>query len=406
MLPSVNEDQESRVIRPIVPDAGRDSARRPVTVIGNPENRRVSLFREALGRIGLPAPTVISYNDLVRGQANLCDAIPAGAVVRIESPGENETVERKLVELGAKDMPTDSLPASCSLARRVDHGLIYYPRLWYRGFCRLLARLHRDLDARVVWMNHPTEIATAFDKLACHCLFREKRLPVPETLGSISDYADLRRRMREKDRSRAFVKLSYGSSASGVVAFQTNGRSVRATTSVEMVRAGKSFQLYNSLRVRCYQRERDVAALIDALCDQGAHAEVWLPKAGFDGRTFDLRVLLIDNQVRHVVMRTSRGPITNLHLGNRRGDVERLLRVVEPRCVAAAWKSCRRAAELFPRSLYAGVDLMFLPGFRRHAVLEINAFGDLLPNVFHKGQDTYTAEWEAVAVRLRANSQP
>jgi hypothetical protein len=43
----------------------------------------------------------------------------------------------------------------------------------------------------------------------------------------------------------------------------------------------------------------------------------------------------------------------------------------------------------FPRTRYAGVDLLVGTSLRRHAVLEVNAFGDLLPNVFHAGQDTH-----------------
>jgi hypothetical protein len=51
----------------------------------------------------------------------------------------------------------------------------------------------------------------------------------------------------------------------------------------------------------------------------------------------------------------------------------------------------------FPGSLYAGIDLLIANGFRKHAILEVNAFGDLLPNVLWNGRDTYTAEIEAVA---------
>lgn len=41
------------------------------------------------------------------------------------------------------------------------------------------------------------------------------------------------------------------------------------------------------------------------------------------------------------------------------------------------------------------IDLMFTPSFRRHAILELNAFGDLLPSARHREQDTYTAELTA-----------
>jgi hypothetical protein len=43
---------------------------------------------------------------------------------------------------------------------------------------------------------------------------------------------------------------------------------------------------------------------------------------------------------------------------------------------------------IFPKSLYAGIDLLLMPGLRKPAILEINAFGDLLPNVLHNGLDT------------------
>ncbi len=38
-------------------------------------------------------------------------------------------------------------------------------------------------------------------------------------------------------------------------------------------------------------------------------------------------------------------------------------------------------------------------GLKRTAVLEVNAFGDLLPRVEVAGQDTYTAEVAAVLER-------
>ena len=42
---------------------------------------------------------------------------------------------------------------------------------------------------------------------------------------------------------------------------------------------------------------------------------------------------------------------------------------------------------------------MFSPGFRRHAVAEVNAFGDLLPGLLVDGRDTYAAQLEALRCR-------
>ena len=48
--------------------------------------------------------------------------------------------------------------------------------------------------------------------------------------------------------------------------------------------------------------------------------------------------------------------------------------------------------EKFPRSLYGGLDVLVPQGVGDPFLLEINAFGDLLPNLLHREQDTYTAE--------------
>jgi hypothetical protein len=53
----------------------------------------------------------------------------------------------------------------------------------------------------------------------------------------------------------------------------------------------------------------------------------------------------------------------------------------------------------FPRSLHGGVDLLIGTDLRAHAVLEVNAFGDLLPGVTCDGLDTYEAEIEDVLAR-------
>ena len=120
---------------------------------------------------------------------------------------------------------------------------------------------------------------------------------------------------------------------------------------------------------------------------------------GLAGLTCDLRIVVIDGEARHAVVRTSRSPLTNLHLGNPRGDLDAFQEMVgeagwEQVCAAA-----RAAAGAFPGALYAGVDVAVARGLRRVAVLEINAFGDLLPRVEWEGKDTYMAEVEAALDR-------
>lgn len=380
----------------------RDSRCRPIVVIGNPANRRVTMFCAAAARLGLAPPIVLAYEQLLApdGFAQL-ELIPEQALVRIESPGEEPGVQAALIRRGGQLLNFE--PAECArlAADSREHGRIAGSRAWFAGYADLLQRVANQLAPRgVQWMNSPADITALFDKVECQERLASREIAVPprlaaETGRDITNYDDLRRRLEQIGWSRVFVKLRYGSSASGVVALERDKRKVQATTSVELVRTADEVQLFNSLNVRRYTDERDVAAIVDALCREQVHVERWIPKAALDGRTFDLRVLVINGQVRHCVVRTSRGPITNLHLGNQRGNLARLMSCWPRAAAEQAWCACRAAATAFPGCLYLGVDLAILAGFSRHAILEANAFGDLLPGVIDAGEDTYEAELKA-----------
>ena len=91
--------------------------------------------------------------------------------------------------------------------------------------------------------------------------------------------------------------------------------------------------------------------------------------------------------------------MTNLHLGNQRGDEAALLEVIGPAKLEAAFRLAVQAAACFPDSLYAGVDILI---DSRHRALagEINAFGDLLPRLTHRGESAYSAIAQACQVAL------
>jgi glutathione synthase/RimK-type ligase-like ATP-grasp enzyme len=367
-------------------------------VIGNPGSRRIALFQAALARLRLPAARVVSYLDLLSGKHALPQSVRDGAVVRIESPGKDFEVERALIAAGADvadgDERFDHIPLRAARDLSFERGRILYPRQWYLGYCATLRLIERQLaQCPPHWlMNSPAEIALMFDKIACHHLLDSRGAPVARGLGAVDSFECLVERMRERNCHRAFVKLAYGSSASGVVAYQTDGRRHQATTTVEMLRQNGELRLYNSRRIRIYRDWREIAELIDALCRHLVHVERWLPKAGFADRTFDLRVVVIAGRACHTVARMSRSPMTNLHLLNERGDVNAVRETVGQQAWDAAIRDCRRAADCFPGSLYAGIDLLFTPDYRRRAVIEVNAFGDLLPGVFWQGEETYAAE--------------
>ncbi|MFF0400540.1 STM4014 family protein [Streptomyces sp. NPDC005248] len=360
-------------------------------VVGVPGNRRVTLFQEAVRAAGLPAARVVPWPDVLRGEA----AFRPGETVRMDSPGDDAEVDRLL---RAVDDPT-----------RVEGTARWYAR--FTAAVREVARAAAAAGAEL--LDDPGDVAVLFDKRLCHGVLDGAAVPVPASATSgagapvVRGWADVRALMAGHRMPRAFVKLAHGSSASGVLAVETAGPGrVRATTSVERDTAGR---LFNSLRVRRCTTEREVAAIVDALAPDGLHIERWLPKASQHGRSADLRVVVVAGRATHAVVRTSRSPMTNLHLGGERGDLDEVR--VAVRAAGGSWTEvlavCERAAACFPETLCVAVDLLPATGWRRFAVGEVNAFGDLLPRLTGlpgsgaEGLDTYAAQVAAVLNRAR-----
>ncbi|MEU3252582.1 STM4014 family protein [Streptomyces sp. NPDC006997] len=355
-------------------------------VVGNPENRRTALFADAVRAAGRPAPRVLAWLDVLRGRY----AFAPGEFVRIDSPGENAEVDRLL---RGTDEPT-----------RVEG-----TALWYRRFTAAVRELtDAARRAGAVPSVDAGEVAVMFDKRRCHARLTAAGVPVPWALpGPVGGWADLRAGLAAAGVSRAFVKPAHGSSASGVVALSVaGGGRVKATTSVETAPDGG---LFNSLRVRHYTTEREVAALVDALAPDGLHVERWLPKASQHGRAADLRVVVVAGRATHAVVRTSRHPMTNLHLGGARGDLDAARAAIRAAggSFEDALRVAERAAACFPGTLCVGVDVLPSTGWRGFTVGEVNAFGDLLPRLTGlpgsgaEGRDTYGAQVAAVPAATR-----
>ncbi len=347
-----------------------------LALICNPENRRASMFAAACASRGVEVE-VVSWSDVLdAGRVKL------DAPVRIDSPGENWRVESAL--LGVEEAE--------------DRGRIRSFEGAYRGMCSALGRLEAPR-----WITPQAQIAAMFDKVETKRRLTAVGVSVPETYGLVRTFAELRRVTKSAGVRRCFVKPRHGSSASGVVALTMNERRVLAVTSCEMARADDGMsRLYNSLKLRRYQTFEDVTAVIDTLgrLDE-LLVEEWVPKASAQGAAFDLRVVVIDGEPGHVVMRTSRHPMTNLHLGNARGDVDALRAQVGTKRWEGLLETAVGAYSAFGDALYAGVDLAFTPGFGRVTVFEVNAFGDLLPGVVDsQARSTYEAEVDAVLASL------
>nr|WP_277949970.1 STM4014 family protein [Bailinhaonella thermotolerans] len=359
---------------------------RDLLLVGTPGDRRVVMFAGAWARGGGPEPRVVAWRDVLGGGPV---PVPEGGLVRVDSPGE--------------DAATDAMLRGPGEPSRVGGGA-----RWYRGFMAGLEAV-RDAVARTPGarlLGDAGEIGVMFDKRVCHARLEAAGVPVPPALPGppVTGYGELRERLGAAGWGRVFVKPAHGSSASGVIALQVNGDRVRAVTSAALDRPSPPGgpAAYNSLKVRVYGDHADVGTLVELLAPDGLHVERWFPKAGIGGRVFDLRVVVVAGTPTHAVVRASRTPMTNLHLGGVRGDLAAVRARLGEDGWARALDVCARAAACFPGSLAVGVDLMVGANWRDLAVAEVNAFGDLLPGLTGldgsgaEGLDTYGAQVAAI----------
>jgi hypothetical protein len=368
-----------------------------VIILGNPDNRRVGLFQAARERAGQTPASVISWFDLAEEGApeRIFDDLPKEpAFVRIDSFGEDFATSNAFHRRGFDDARSFGAWAEAPPARD-DRGLIFAPRQGHCGFLRVLAEVEAALAKRP-WLDPlptPAAIRTLFDKTACAPVFEAAGVPFPATIVAAS-FEELRARMTAP---RAFVKLTCGSSASCIALYDREEKWL--FTSMEIDRA----RLYNSLKPRRYRDRRSIERLMAFLFREGAHCEECVPKATSEDRYFDLRMLVIDDEVPFTVMRKSPHPVTNLHLGGVRGTMEELEALVPAPTLEAARASCVAVRRQF-EVLHLGVDVMITDDLKGHCVLEANAFGDLLPNLQNDGRDVWDWQLQAIAKRRRARS--
>ena len=354
--------------------------KKPFVILGNPENRRVSLFQAALATQGYAPAQVVSWLEFLRNPSAL-DLPIDECFFRIDAAGENFEVEKELLRLGGAEVE----------ALKEDRGRILWPRRQHEGFEKALARLRLRPGWRA--LNPVPDILELFDKRRTSARYAAAGIPVPESLGEITTVAQLDAAMEAQGVRAVFVKMSAASSASCLGIYRRPGS---FQTTIEVAKTG----WYNNLRIQHVRDRGRIEELIGFLLSEGAQVERAIPKAKLAGAFFDLRVLCIAGEPAFVVVRQNAHEITNLHLGGRRGDLEALQAEVPVESWDAAMASCRKVASLYTAH-HVGIDLMFEPGCVQHRVLEANAFGDLLPNLTRDGLNVWEYELRALDAMMR-----
>ena len=393
-------------------------------LICNPENRRKGLFEQALFRESHSTVLVVSYEELLRSTS--VDRIIEYALkglhgtrlnVKIESPGEDFEVTKRLIALGTLQS-SDRLAYDDALCLTFDKGRFQYLKEWSLGFHQLLSDIDHALTQWVAehysqmhYLNTPQSILAMLDKHACQLKLQAKGIASPPLVSFTDavnygikadmDFSALTQHLIAHHHYSVFIKPSYGSSAAGVMALRIkpDGSQYVLRTSLELVQDHQGIRCYNSLKVRTYTRFSDIAALYNIVVQEGVYIERWLPKAQLAGLNFDLRVVVINGKASHYVTRCSKSPMTNLHLGNQRGDV--LNHPQGNEILSRAYAAAESAVQVIAGAGCVGADVVIAGTRLSPYVIELNAFGDLLPGIFNSASgrplDTYQYQIQAMS---------
>lgn len=362
---------------------------RPFLIIGNPESNRVRGFQRELVRWGHPPASVISWLDVIERPGALHDVPDGEHIVRIDSAGRDFATECALLRLGYPD--ADGRGGLVLSPKEVaglsfQRGRLWAPRQAHCGFLRALARLEDAFSQRPGWwvQSPPPSIADLFDKRITWCRLRALGIPAANGLDAPAEPDALRASMRDAGVEAVYVKLASGSSASGLAIYSCRPGLEVLMTTVELADQG----MFNTRRVRRETERTRIDRVLSFLLTEGAHVEARVPKARLDGAFFDCRILVIAGEPAFAVVRQSRHPITNIHLGGWRGSTAALQARIDPDVWVAAQQDCCRVAADFG-CFHLGIDLVVEPGFASYRVLEANAFGDLFHGLTRDGLSPY-----------------
>ena len=329
-----------------------------VVLIGSRNSKRTEYFLKAADNLGVPVHFT-GWEDIFAGFGY---GTLEGAVVKIDPPSYNIT----------------------DLEIMQENLLIYKDALKRLSSCKC----H--------FLNTPEAILSVLDKRLAKEELVKYGIPVTDlVLGNINSSEELLDFMKDSKEYSLFIKPVDYSGAAGVLAFRLNpvtGR-MKLYTSCRL----EDGKLYNTKKLFAIDNTTEIINIIDKLAGKGNKgsmpgliAEKWYPKSSFNGRSYDLRVVLQYGKVQYIVVRQSDGPVTNLHLNNNAMDFKELNlpgNIEEDIC-----KTCKKAASVFKGLNVCGIDVMLDRGSRKPRIIEINGQGDLIYQDIFSENKIYTEQ--------------
>jgi hypothetical protein len=368
-----------------------------IVSLGPVSGPRHASFAAACERFGLRA-RMIGWDAFLADPAVLKAALYPGAYLRFDTPDQDIPAIAALYRAGetaAREQGIETVPQGSEA--RLARGDIGSPAQLAFGLAAAMdiaSRIARPRGA--ILSTNAEEVACSFDKTATLARLRDAAIPVPPCLPAVTSFDALTDAMAALPMPRTFVKLRHGSAAAGMIALARHGDQWRAVTTAEPCGDG----IRASRNLRRLDSRAEIARLFDRLSPLGLHAEAWLPKIGIHGRVADVRLVMLADGTIFPVLRTSRHPMTNLHLGGTRGPVEPLISRIGTDRWEAVLASARGAARCFPASHVLGLDVAVLADGRSHALLEVNVFGDFVKEVLADGLTPHEAQVRQIAALL------
>lgn len=240
-----------------------------------------------------------------------------------------------------------------------------------RAYKETLQRLSEmSLPDDVCFLNTPDALLRALDKKETKEVLMDKGLKVTPMLPSPQSFDELRQLLADCGRG-CFLKPRYGSGAGGIMAirYQPNRNKWVVYTTLRQVDG----VIHNTKRINRLSVEKEIIPLAEAVIQTEAILEEWIPKEQLQGENYDLRVVCRESEIDYIVVRCSKGSITNLHLNNKAHWWNELSLSEEVR--QQIYFQCQEAVQSLDLQ-YAGVDVLIERGTDIPYIIEVNGQGD------------------------------
>ena len=255
-----------------------------ICVVSNSTSKRTDYFIKAGRSLGADT-CFVTYDELMATLPEYRDT-----VVKLEPPVFQETDFRKYNSL-CRD---------------------------YRKMLRRLAAV--DRPEGVHFLNEPSAILCALDKVRTQQKLAGAGLKTTPLFSAALRTFDELAELLYRQKRGGFLKPRYGSGAGGVMAVRYNHRRDEWVAYTTMRWAGD--HACNEKRICRLTNRKEIAVLAEEVMRCGAVLEEWMVKEKLEGENYDLRVVCREDEVDYVVVRCSKGAITNLHLNNKAGCSE------------------------------------------------------------------------------------